>query len=110
MGVRVTQKSRLLFGDLIIVDGVEFYDLLELPTVSEQADDTTYEWKGGDRIDLLARRFYGDPVLWWVIALANDIELVPVDVAEGTLLRIPSSRYVTQVLIPQASRSSRRIR
>lgn len=110
MSVRIVGKSRLILGDLLLVDGVEFYDTIEYPTIQEQADDTTYEWKAGDRIDLVARRIYGDPVLWWVLAVANDIELVPVDLEEGTLLRVPSPRYVNQALIPKARDAQRRAR
>jgi hypothetical protein len=44
----------------------------------------------GDRFDLLADQYLGDPTLWWVLADANpqisypDIGLVP-----GSVIRIP---------------------
>ena len=104
MSVQVSAASRLLFTTLGSVDGVEFFDLLNLPPIVPQSDDTTYEWKSSDRIDLVANRFYGNPVLWWVLALANDVEMVPTDLNEGALLRIPSPRYVQQVLLPTAAR------
>lgn len=44
----------------------------------------------GERIDILATQYLGDPELWWVIAEANPqwsfYDRLPV----GTLLRIPS--------------------
>lgn len=63
--------------------------------------DTTYRvsfytWRAGDRMDLLAYRFYGDERLWWLIADANP-EIVPAasslfSIAPGTLIRIPDAR------------------
>ena len=43
----------------------------------------------GDRLDLLANRFYGDPSLWWYIAKANN--LIVMKVPTGTSLRIPAN-------------------
>lgn len=98
MAVDLKRRSRLRFANLRLVDGIEFWDLVELPTLSIQPDDTVYVVAGNDRIDLIANKFYGDPVLWWVIALANDLELLPSALNEGTLLRIPAPRYILQVL------------
>ena len=47
--------------------------------------DNTHE----HRLDLISYMFYGDPTLWWVIAKASNI-LNPMDVPQGTLLRIPN--------------------
>lgn len=103
MSVQVRQRSRLRFGNLVSVDGVEFWDLLELPKIEPQTDDVVYTVKGHDRIDLLAYNFYSDPILWWVIAAANDMELLPSELNEGDILKIPSPRYVLQVLFRKAS-------
>lgn len=107
MSVQIGADSRLLFGTLLQVDTIEFFDTLNLPELQEQTDDTAYDWKSTDRIDLVAHRFYGSPALWWVIALANNIEIVPTDINEGTRLRIPSPRYVNNVLLPEAKRIAR---
>lgn len=107
MSVQIGADSRLLFGFLLSVDDVEFFDLLNLPDVQEQTDDTSYDWKSTDRIDLVAFRFYGSPALWWVLALANDIEIVPTGLNEGRRLRVPSPRYVNNVLLPEAKRLAR---
>jgi hypothetical protein len=96
--VIVRNRSRLQFGNLLTLDGFTFWDLLELPEIQPQPDDTFYQVQGTDRIDSLAYQFYGDPVLWWVIAAANDMELLPSDMNVGDLLRIPSQRYVLQIL------------
>ena len=101
MTVKITPRSRLLYSALVTVDGVEFFDLPEFPDLLVQADDLSYVVKAGDRIDLLAQQFYGDPVLWWVIALANDMELLPTDMQDGVTLRIPSPRYVNSIITAQ---------
>jgi hypothetical protein len=104
MGVRIPTKSRLQLGALINYRGVEFWDLLVLPPVPERADDIAYTVKGGDRIDLIAYRQYGNSTLWWVIAVANDLELLPVDLNVGDIIRIPSqaglSSYMSTLVVP----------
>jgi hypothetical protein len=45
---------------------------------------------GGDRLDLLANKYYSDVSLWWVIAVANDITKATFTVKPGIELRIPS--------------------
>lgn len=104
MAVTIKKRSRLNFGNLLSIDGYEFWDLLELPTIVPQVDDFFYQVKGSDRIDRLAFDTYGDPVLWWVIAAANDLEFLPTQLNEGMKLRIPSPRYVQQVLFQQSTR------
>jgi phage tail protein X len=44
----------------------------------------------GDRLDSLAYTYYGDPTLWWVIAMANNnITKGALYPQPGTQLRIP---------------------
>ncbi len=46
----------------------------------------------GDRLDLLAHRYFGDPLQYWRIVDANPV-LAPEELLEpGTLLRIPGRR------------------
>jgi hypothetical protein len=58
--------------------------------------------KGLDRIDLLAQRYYQDPTYWWVIAKANEFEILPTDLNVGEEIVIPSPRYVRQGLFTSA--------
>lgn len=99
MTVRVDNYSRLGFADLLLQDGYEFWGPVFLTEIEPQSDDTSYTVRSGDRIDRLAFEFYGDPILWWVLAVANGLELLPSDLSEGQVLRVPSSRYVTQELM-----------
>lgn len=41
-----------------------------------------------NRLDMIANKYYSDPTLWWVIALANDL-VDPFVIQPGTVLRIP---------------------
>lgn len=98
MAVDVPPRSRLRFSELLIAGGVEFWDFIDFPTVPEQPDDLQYQVTGVDRIDTLASKFYGNPIFWWVIAVANGMELVEVELNVGAVLRIPSPRYVRDIL------------
>lgn len=41
------------------------------------------------RLDIIAHKYYKNPLLWWVIAQANDIYNPLEKIPPGTLLRIP---------------------
>jgi hypothetical protein len=43
----------------------------------------------GDRFDILANNFYGDPSLWWVIPSANGLPGDSLSPEPGIQLRIP---------------------
>ena len=62
-----------------------FYEFSELGRLTW----TDYTWKSGDRLDLVAFRFYSNPHGWWLIAEANpEVEDV-LNIRAGTVLRIP---------------------
>lgn len=55
----------------------------------------TYRVKQGDRLDLLAFKFYRTPRKWWLICDANPGHLYPDDLLEpGELLIIPRDRVL----------------
>jgi nucleoid-associated protein YgaU len=57
---------------------------------AQRSGDFRYQVKQGDRLDLLANRFYRDPRMWWLISDANPDLLYPDDLLEpGTYLIIP---------------------
>jgi len=98
MAINIKEKSRLRFAELLDVDGVVFWDTVVLPDLPVQSDDIQYRVRDTDRIDLLAQRFYGDPVLWWVIAAANEFEIIPTDFNSAEVIRIPAPRFVLGTL------------
>jgi hypothetical protein len=51
--------------------GVKFYKNLKYPEVPPSVNDIYVISVDGDRFDILANEYYGDPSLWWVISIAN---------------------------------------
>lgn len=64
---------------------------------SERASDRFHAVVSGDRVDLLANAYLGDPNLWWVICDWNDIKF-PLSLPVGATLRIPSQETLAALL------------
>jgi phage tail protein X len=47
-------------------------------------------WTAYDRLDILAARYYGNEVSWWMIAEANPRILDWTTIPVGSIIRIPS--------------------
>ena len=45
----------------------------------------------GDRLDLLANQYYSDRNLWWIIAVANNLNDASLSIEIGKQLRIPGN-------------------
>jgi hypothetical protein len=52
-------------------------------------DDTMIISQEGDRLDLLAKEYYGDESFWFVIARANFLGKGSMSVPPGKIIRIP---------------------
>jgi len=104
MGVEVNSSSRLLFADFLSSEGIEFWDTVVLPDAKPRQDDIQHIVSSADRIDLLAYRYYSDARLWWVIAWANNLEILPTDLKENVQLRIPSKGFVEAQLLRSVRR------
>lgn len=66
------------------------------PKIKPTDNDLYVISESTDRLDLLAHKYYGDRTLWWVIAVANNINDASFYVTEGLQLRIPSN--LSQIL------------
>ena len=44
-----------------------------------------------DRLDILASKYFGDKSLWWIIAIANNLNEASFFITPGTQLRIPGN-------------------
>lgn len=106
MTVSIGMASRLQFSELRVIDGVTFWDLVELPTFRSRPSDLFHKVESSDQIDDLARTYYGDEEFWWVIAWANDFEILPTDMNEGAEIIIPDPEYVRTELFPEVSGGS----
>lgn len=60
------------------------------PKVKPTDNDLYIISEAGDRLDLLADKYYKDKTKWWIIATANNINDATFYVQEGVQLRIPS--------------------
>ena len=60
-------------------------------TVPETEDDLYHIVKHSEvnRLDIISNKYYGTPIYWWAIALANEF-IDPFVVNEGVMIRIPS--------------------
>lgn len=54
-----------------------------------KAEDTQILTQEGDRLDVLAKEYYGDESLWFVIAKQNNLGKGSLNVPAGIILRIP---------------------
>ncbi len=52
---------------------------------------TYYRVVGGERVDTIARDFYGVAEYWWKIANANPEIMDWIDLEPGTILRVPDA-------------------
>lgn len=99
MAVRISKNSRLRTVPLVTVSGFTYWDMSVWDDIPVQPDEIQYTPQVDDRIDLLAYRFYGDPVLWWVLAVANGMEDLPTDLKYGVAIRVPSKSYVFTTIL-----------
>jgi len=70
-------------------DGKRVYKTTQYPDIKPQESDTIVISNEGDYLDTLAYRYYGDPTLWWIIALANGLGKARMSVQPGLQLRVP---------------------
>lgn len=73
------------------VTGSEYYLNNVYPEIPQTEEDDYVIAVLGDRMDLLANDFYGDPSLWWVIASANSLPGDSLYLEPGTQIRIPNN-------------------
>jgi nucleoid-associated protein YgaU len=71
-------------------DGKRVYRTTTYPQINPLDSDTIVISNETDTFDNLSYKFYGDPTLWWIIALANGQGNGRMSVTPGIQLRIPS--------------------
>lgn len=64
------------------------------PKIKPTDNDLYIISEAGDRLDLLAHKYYNDKTKWWIIATANNINDATFYVEAGLQLRIPSDTNV----------------
>ncbi len=72
------------------LDGKRYYKSKIYPEIPFLETDEYIITIMGDRLDLLAYDYYGDPGLWWIISVANNnVTKGSIFPKPGTQLRIP---------------------
>jgi hypothetical protein len=72
-------------------DGKRVYLTTSYPRIPRSSTDVFIISNETDYLDTLAYKYYGDPTLWWIIALVNNIGKGRMSVEPGLTLRIPTN-------------------
>lgn len=72
-------------------DGKKVYVTTQYPIIEPQESDAIIISNEAEYLDSLAYKYYGDPTLWWVIALANNLGKGRMSVPPGIQMRIPAN-------------------
>ena len=72
-------------------NGETIYLPTKYPTLVPSNDDYYIIAREEDRFDLIATDFFGDPTLWWVVVMANDLPGDSMYAPPGSQLRIPGN-------------------
>ena len=72
-------------------NNVSYFETINKQQIPESESDTfiTVTKETENRLDLISLNSYGNPLFWWIIAIANNID-DPFDIPIGSVLRIPS--------------------
>jgi hypothetical protein len=73
------------------IKGKLVYKTVRYPEVPLSSEDIYVYTQQGDRFDVLAKQYYQDSSLWWVIAIGNpQVTLGSLLIPSGLQLRIPA--------------------
>ena len=78
-------------------DGKRVFTTTQYPQIYPLPSDTIVISNEGDYLDGLAYKYYGDPTLWWIIALSNGLGKARMSVESGLQLRIPVN--INEILV-----------
>lgn len=77
---------------IVTLYGKQAYLNNKYPEIPLSSTDTYVITVDGDRFDTLANQYYGNPSMWWVIAIANtQIQQDSMIPPTGTQIRIPAN-------------------
>jgi hypothetical protein len=72
-------------------DGKNVYKTTYYPTIPESSTDFYITVSEADYLDALAKKYYGDESLWWIIARANNLPGYKLSIDVSRQIRIPSN-------------------
>jgi hypothetical protein len=84
-------SNRYLYNEVLKTKiGKNYLSSTIYPRIKPSDNDLYIISQAGDRLDLLANKYYNEPSLWWIISVANNINDASFYVQEGIQLRIPN--------------------
>jgi nucleoid-associated protein YgaU len=83
----ITSRSRYVDGRIVPQPDGEVSVHRNFP--NPPGNQFLYTWAQSDRLDRLAGRYLGSPLLWWKIMDANPMVQNPADIRPGQQIRIP---------------------
>ena len=72
-------------------DGKNVYSTTYYPNIPESDSDIYIIASESDYLDSLAKKYYGDESLWWIIARANNLPGYKLSVDSSRQIRIPTN-------------------
>ena len=90
----VSKETKLLGVRELRGEGTRVFQSTRPVKIEEAIDDVIITANEGDRMDLLADRFYGSPRLWFVIASVNNLTNGSMHIPPGTQVRIPAKNRI----------------
>jgi len=78
-------------------DGKKVYYTTQYPIIDPRDSDIVIISNESDYLDSLSYKYYGDPTLWWVIALANNLGKSRMSVPPGRQIRVPTQ--INEILV-----------
>lgn len=96
--IRLGKSSRYTDTKLLQDEDRLYFDLWDDPLELEpnSVTDIAYTIQVSDTLDKLAKRFYGDERLWWIIAERNGIIHAIDECVPGHDIIIPNPEEVTE--------------
>tara|TARA_R110001592_G_scaffold8040_4_gene44178 strand:+ start:3515 stop:3814 length:300 start_codon:yes stop_codon:yes gene_type:complete len=70
-------------------NGYRYRSSTVYPVIPPSRDDIYIISREGDRLDILANKYYNDISKWWIIAIANNLGKGTTIIEPGLRLRIP---------------------
>lgn len=96
--MKIKATSLLRFARLLEIDGVECWEMPEVPVIDPDPTDLEHQVDMSDRLDRISSRYYGTPDFMRIIAVANGIDLYPSGLIPGARLRIPAPNRVAEIM------------
>ena len=79
--------------------GNRYLSFNKYPKIPYKIDDIYIYPNIGERLDILAQKYYNDSSLWWIISIANNIPKDSLTIPPGIQIRIPQDvQYILSQL------------